>query len=53
MISFLKGRVDSTNKETVVIDINNIGFSVFTPRPNSYSKDQELKLYTLSLLHNL
>ena len=45
MISFLKGRVESTNKEAVVIDINNIGFKVFVPRPNKYSIDQDLKLY--------
>jgi len=50
MISFLKGRVDSTNKETVVIDINNIGFKVFTPRASKYEIDQDLKLYTYHVI---
>ena len=50
MISFLKGRVDSTNKEAVVIDINNIGFKVFTPRASKYSIDQDLKLYTYHVI---
>jgi len=46
MISFLKGRVDSTTKETVVIDVNNIGYKVFVARPGSYKENDEIKLLT-------
>lgn len=46
MISFLRGRIDSVDKETVVIDVNNIGFKVFVSRTNSYKIGSEIKLLT-------
>lgn len=49
MISFLRGRIDSVTKETVVIDVNNIGFRVYVSRPSSYLEGAEIKLLTYSV----
>ncbi|MCQ2087206.1 MAG: Holliday junction branch migration protein RuvA [Bacilli bacterium] len=49
MISFLKGRVDSTTKETVVIDVNNIGYSVYVSKPSSFNIGDEIKLLTYNI----
>lgn len=46
MISFLKGRVDSITKETVVIDVNNVGYQVYVSRASSYKISSEIKLLT-------
>ena len=49
MISFLRGRIDSVNKETVVIDVNNIGYRVYVSRPASYLEGTEIKLLTYNV----
>ena len=49
MISFLRGRVDSTTKETVVIDVNNIGYSVYVSRPSSFIEGSDIKLLTYEI----
>lgn len=49
MISFLRGRVDSILKETVVIDVNNIGYSVYVSKPSSFKIGDEIKLLTYNV----
>lgn len=49
MISFLKGRIDSVNKETVVIDVNDIGYRVYVARPCSFKENDLVKLLTFSV----
>ncbi|MCR5308979.1 MAG: Holliday junction branch migration protein RuvA [Bacilli bacterium] len=46
MISFLKGRIDSATKETVVIDVNDIGYKVYVARASSYEIGSTIKLLT-------
>ena len=45
MYSYFNGIIDSTTSNSVVIDVNGIGYNIFVPNPFSYEVGQSYKIY--------
>ncbi len=45
MYSYFKGIIDSTTSNSVVIDVNGIGYNIFVPNPFSYEIGKTYKIY--------
>ncbi len=45
MYSYFNGIIDSTTSNSVVIDVNGIGYNIFVPNPFSYEIGQSYKIY--------
>ncbi len=53
MISFIKGKIDSVEIDSIVVDHNGLGWAIFYPHPESVSIGEEIKIYTyLHLVEN-
>ena len=50
MIYFLKGRVALIDKDTVVIDVNNVGYQVLVSHINDYEIGEEVLVYTYNVV---
>ena len=50
MIYFLKGRVALKDKDTVVIDVNNVGYQVLVSHIDNFIVGQEVLLYTYNVV---
>ena len=50
MIYFLKGRVALKDKDTVVVDVNNVGYQVLVSHINNYLVGEEVLLYTYNVV---
>ncbi len=48
MYSYFNGRIDNVSSDSVVIDVNNIGYKIFVPNPFSYEVGSEYKIYVYS-----
>ncbi|NLC47814.1 MAG: Holliday junction branch migration protein RuvA [Tenericutes bacterium] len=48
MFDYLNGKVTKTLINYIVIDINGIGFKVFTPNPYKFKEDKEYTIYIYS-----
>lgn len=46
MIAFVKGTVFQTNKDSVILENNGIGYQIFTPNPKTLVYGSELMLFT-------
>lgn len=46
MIAFVSGKVKLIRKETIVIDVQGIGYEVYTGNTFQFSLNQEVFLYT-------
>lgn len=46
MIAFVSGKVRILRKETIVIDVHDIGYEVFVGNPNAYSMNENVFLFT-------
>lgn len=45
MYSYFNGKIDSVNSNSIIIDVNNIGYSIFVPNPFSYEVGETYKVY--------
>jgi Holliday junction DNA helicase RuvA len=45
MIGYLKGNVKEITKDSLIIDVNNVGYNVICANPYSFIKDKEYELY--------
>ena len=45
MYSYFNGTIDSTTSNSVVIDVNGIGYNIFVPNPFSYEVGKNYKIY--------
>jgi Holliday junction DNA helicase RuvA len=53
MIGFLKGKVDSINLDSIVLDVNGVGYDILVPNPEKFSLYQDTIVYTyLKLAEN-
>ena len=50
MIYFLKGRVALKDKDTVVVDVNNVGYQVLVSHIDNYLVGEEVLLYTYNVV---
>lgn len=50
MIYFLKGRVALKDKDTVVIDVNNVGYQVLVSHIDDYEIGEEVLVYTYNVV---
>ena len=50
MIYFLKGRVELKDKDTVIIDVNNVGYQVLVSHIDDYMVGQEVLVYTYNVV---
>ncbi len=50
MIYFLKGRVALKDKDTVVVDVNNVGYQVLVSHIDNFIVGQEVLLYTYNVV---
>ena len=50
MIYFLKGRVVLIDKDTVIIDVNNVGYQVLVSHINDYEVGDEVLVYTYNVV---
>jgi Holliday junction DNA helicase RuvA len=50
MIYFLKGRVALIDKDTVVIDVNNVGYQVLVSHIDDYQIGEEVLVYTYNVV---
>lgn len=46
MYYYLKGKVIANLENSIVIDVNNVGYEVIVSRPLEFKKDDEITLYT-------
>ena len=46
MIYFLKGKIMKILKESIIINVDNIGYEVFLSHPNDFTIDEECFIYT-------
>ena len=46
MFSYLCGTVETIMKDSIELEVNSIGYKIFTPNPYSYKLGEELKVYT-------
>ncbi len=45
MYSYMKGIVTEIESSFIVVEVNGIGYSIFTPNPYSFEIDKEVKVY--------
>ena len=45
MYAYLEGKIEYQESSYIVIDVNNIGFKVFTPNPYVFEEGKEEKIY--------
>ncbi|MDR3215563.1 MAG: Holliday junction branch migration protein RuvA [Bacilli bacterium] len=45
MIGYLKGIIQDINIDNIIINVNNVGYQVFTPLPYDYKINYEIELY--------
>ncbi len=45
MYSYFNGKIDSVNSDSVVVDVNNIGYLIYVPNPFSYEEGKTYKIY--------
>ncbi len=50
MIYFLKGRIALIDKDTVVIDVNNVGYQVLVSHIDDYQIGEEVLVYTYNVV---
>ena len=50
MIYFLKGRVALKDKDTVIIDVNNVGYQVLVSHIDDYEIGEEVLVYTYNVV---
>ena len=50
MIYFLKGRVALIDKDTVVIDVNNVGYQILVSHIDDYQIGEEVLVYTYNVV---
>lgn len=50
MIYFLKGKVDSVNNESVVIDVHDVGYELLVSHIDEYHVGEEVKVYTYNVV---
>ena len=50
MIYFLKGRVELKDKDTVIIDVNNVGYQVLVSHIDDYEIGEEVLVYTYNVV---
>ena len=46
MFAYLKGYVAYSGKDFVVIDVNGIGYKVYTANPYEFRKEEEVQVFT-------
>ncbi|MCR5741269.1 MAG: Holliday junction branch migration protein RuvA [Gammaproteobacteria bacterium] len=46
MFSYLIGKVTTIEKDSIELEVNNMGYKIYTPNPYSFKIDEELKVYT-------
>ena len=46
MIGFLRGRIDTINQDSVVIDVNGVGYEILVASPEKFSLYQDTQIYT-------
>lgn len=46
MIGFLRGRIDTINQDSVVIDVNGVGYEILVANPEKFSLYQDTHIYT-------
>ncbi|MDR1782623.1 MAG: Holliday junction branch migration protein RuvA [Bacilli bacterium] len=45
MIGYLRGNIINIDKDSVIVDVNNVGYQVITPLPYDYHLNQEVIFY--------
>ena len=50
MFDYIKGLVTDIKSNSIVIENNNIGFIVYTASPYSFTKGEELCVYTYTYI---
>ena len=45
MIGYLKGNVLMINKDSIIVDVNSVGYQVLTPLPYEYRLNDEVELF--------
>lgn len=45
MYSFIRGIVDEITSTSIIIDVNNIGYEIFTPNPYSFQEKDNVKVF--------
>ena len=46
MYDYLIGKITEIQKDCVVVEVNNVGYKVYSPNPYSYNLDETVKVYT-------
>lgn len=46
MISYIKGTVEDIYEDRIVVECNNIGYSIFTPAASKVNIGEDIKMYT-------
>lgn len=50
MFDYIKGKVSNITSNYVTIDVNGIGYKIFTPNPYSFEENSEVKVYLYSYI---
>lgn len=50
MIYFLRGKIHQVDNDSVVIDVNDVGYQVLVSHPANYEVDQQVLLYTYNVV---
>ena len=45
MYSYFNGKIDNVNSDSIVIDVNGVGYLIYVPNPFSYEVNQTYKVY--------
>ena len=45
MYSFIKGKIDSINSTSIIVENNGIGYEIFTPNPYSFEEGKDYRVY--------
>ncbi len=45
MYNYIKGKIDSINSTSIVIENNGIGYEIFTPNPYSFEEEKDYQVY--------
>ena len=53
MYSYFNGKIDSVNSDSVVVDVNNIGYLIYVPNPFSYEEGKHIKYMYIIILEKM
>lgn len=52
MLNYIKGKVTGINKDSIILESNNIGYKIYNPNPYSFKNDEQLQIFTYLYLKN-